>query len=97
LVKRGRGRFSGVCQFNFETLNKSIEEVIRSICKEEGVRDQELKTGGQRRKITRLRARIACYLSREMGVSMAEIARNVGVGTSAIAMVIRHEEANSKL
>jgi hypothetical protein len=78
--------------------NKSIEEVIRSICKEEGVRDQELKTGGaQRRKITRLRARIAYYLSREMGVPMAEIARNVGVGTSAIAMAIKNEEANSKL
>ena len=25
---------------------KSIEEVIRSMCKEEGVREQELKTGG---------------------------------------------------
>jgi DNA-binding MarR family transcriptional regulator len=63
------------------------------MCKEEGVREQEPKTGGQRRKITRLRARIAYYLSREMGVSMAEIARNVGVGTSAIAMAIKHEEA----
>jgi REP element-mobilizing transposase RayT len=74
----------------------SIEEVIKSMCKEEGVRDQELKTGGQRRKISRVRAKIAYYLSREMGISMAEIARNLGVGTSAIAMAIKNEESSNR-
>jgi len=74
----------------------SIEGVIRRMCKEEGVRDQELKVGGQRREISRIRARIAYYLSREMGISMAEIARNVGVGTSAIAMAIKKEESSNK-
>jgi predicted DNA-binding protein YlxM (UPF0122 family) len=29
-----------------------------------------------------------------MGMSMAEIARNVGVGTSAIAMAIKKEESS---
>jgi len=33
-------------------------------------------------------AEIACFLSREMGIPMAEIARRLGVGTSAIAMAI---------
>jgi putative transposase len=75
---------------------KSIEEVIRSMCKEEGVREQELKTGGQRRKISEVRARIAYYLSREVGISMAEIARNLGVGTSAIAMAIKKEESSNR-
>jgi len=30
-------------------------------------------------------------LSREMGIPMAEIGRNLGVGTSAIAMAIREK------
>ena len=67
----------------------SIEEVIRKMCNEEGVCEQELRTGGQRRKISEVRAKIAYWLNREMGLSMAEIARNLGVGTSAIAMAIK--------
>jgi len=74
----------------------SVEGVIRKICKEEGVREQELKAGGQRRKISEVRARIAYYLSREMGLPMAEIARNLGVGTSAIAMAIKKEESYNR-
>ena len=39
-----------------------------------------------------VRAKVAYRLNREMGISMAEIARHLGVGTSAIAMAIRKEE-----
>jgi predicted transcriptional regulator len=35
---------------------------------------------------------IAHYLSREMGVTMAEIARNLGVGTSAVAIALKQKE-----
>ena len=71
-----------------------IEEVIRRMCKEGGVREQEVKSGGQRRRIPEVRARIAYYLSGEMGICMAEIARNVGVGTSAVAMAIKKEDSS---
>ena len=71
----------------------SIDAVISRMCKEEGVREQEVKSGGQRRRISEARARIANYLSREMGMSMAEIARNLGVGTSAVAMAIKKDES----
>ena len=47
---------------------------------------------GQRRKVSEVWAKIAYSLSREMGISMAEFARNLGVGTSAIAIAIRKEE-----
>jgi putative transposase len=52
----------------------------------------ELVGGGQRRKVSEVRTKIAYYLNREMGISMAEIARNLGVSTSAIAMAIRRDE-----
>ena len=38
------------------------------------------------------RDKVAYGLNRGMGISMAEIARHLGVGTSAIAMAIRKKE-----
>jgi len=70
----------------------SVEGIIRKMCKEAGVREEELRGRGQRRRVSEARGEIALYLSREMGLSMAEIARNLGVGTSAIAMAIRKGE-----
>jgi putative transposase len=68
---------------------KPIEEIIQRMCRESGVSEKEVSSGSQRRRVSAARAEIACYLSREMGISMAEMARRLGVGTSAIAMAIR--------
>jgi len=70
--------------------------VIREMCDDEQVNEQELRHGGQRRKVSRLRARIAWRLSREWGISMAEIARQLGVSTSGIANAIRVIEGKAK-
>jgi putative transposase len=70
---------------------KPIEEIIRRMCRESGVSEKEVSSGSQRRRVSEARAEIACYLSREMGISMAEMARRLGVGTSAIAMAIRRK------
>ena len=42
--------------------------------------------------MSEVRAKIACHLTREMVLLQAEIARNLGLGTSAIAMAIRKKE-----
>jgi len=68
---------------------KPIEETIKRMCRESGVSEEELKHGNQRRRVSEVRGVIASYLSREMGITMAEIARRLGVGTSAIAMAIK--------
>ena len=68
--------------------DKTIDEVIKKMCKEE-----ELRRGGKRRDVTRARGKIAYYLSKEVGISMAEIARHVGVGSSAIGMIIARRES----
>ncbi len=70
---------------------KSIEEIIGEKCRGSGVSEVEVRSGSQRRRVSKVRAEIACYLSREMGISMAEIARRLGVGASAIAMAIRRK------
>ncbi|MFZ5995802.1 MAG: transposase [Thermodesulfobacteriota bacterium] len=69
-----------------------IDQFIKKICKEEGINERELSMGGRRRKVSRARARIAYQLSSELGIPAAEIARQLGVCTSAIAKAIENLE-----
>jgi putative transposase len=57
---------------------KKVKETIRSICEEEGARESELKGGSRRRKISRIRKRIACELIERYGIPMATVARETG-------------------
>ncbi|MBU1208125.1 MAG: hypothetical protein KKH04_14550 [Proteobacteria bacterium] len=66
--------------------------MIKKMCAEAGVKEEELGEGSQRRKVAELRKKLAYRMNREMGIPMAEIARHLGVGASAIAMAIRKEE-----
>ena len=73
-----------------------IRDVILKICQEEGVGEKELSLGGQARRVSSVRAKVAWELSREYGIAMAEIARHVGVCTSAIANALRKIEMENK-
>jgi len=76
--------------------NHIINQMIEEMCDQEGIDEQELRQGGQRRRVSEVRGRIAYRLSCEWGVSMAEIARNVGISTSGIANAIRAVEGRIK-
>jgi len=71
-----------------------VERGIKKMCAEAWVKEEELGEGSQRRKVAELRLKLAYKMNREMGIPMAEIARHLGVGASAIAiaMAIRKEE-----
>jgi putative transposase len=69
-----------------------IDQVIKAVCHNEGITEGELRNGGQRRRVSQARARISYRLNREIGVPMAEIARQVGVCTSAVAKAIQTME-----
>lgn len=73
-------------------LKTSIENAIKEICRKEGVAEQDMRMGVRTRKYSRVRAKISHYLSHEFGVSQAEIARQLGVCTSAIAKAIEKIE-----
>jgi len=72
---------------------RSIERVIKEMCKEAGVKEQEVCGGIRGRRISEERGRIAYCLNREIGLSMAETARRLGVGTSAIGMAIKRRDS----
>jgi hypothetical protein len=75
---------------------RSIDQVIKKMCKEEGIREEELRNGGQRRKVSQLRTRVSYHLSRELGIPMAEIARHVGVCASAVVKAIQEMESKNQ-
>jgi hypothetical protein len=69
-----------------------IERIVKEMCHKGGIREGELRLGGQTRKVSRIRAKVAWTLSREYGIGMAEIAQHLGVCTSAIAKAVRKME-----
>jgi len=73
-----------------------LTRVVGEYCAKEGIRESEIRQGGQRWKVAKARATIAFQLSRDWGISLAEIARNLGVSTSAIANAIQKVEADQK-
>jgi REP element-mobilizing transposase RayT len=75
---------------------RSIDQVIKRMCEGEGIREEELRNGGQRREVSRLRAKISSHLSHELGIPMAEIARHVGVCGSAVIKAIQKAESADK-
>jgi putative transposase len=73
-----------------------ITRVVGDYCAKEGIPEREIVQGGQRWKVAKARGMIALQLRREWGISLAEIARHLGVSTSAIANSIRKLEADQK-
>ncbi len=75
-------------------MKSCIDNTIREICEKEGVVEQELRMGVRTRKLSGVRAKIAYHLGHEFGISRAEIARQLGVCTSAIAKAIQNVEGD---
>jgi len=72
---------------------QSIEKIITRMCKESGVTENVAISATMRRRVSKLRAKIAWFLSREIGIPMAEIGRRLGVGASAVGMSIRRKSS----
>ena len=74
----------------------AVAKIIKERCREAEINEAELRSGSQRRAVSKLRRSLCFYLNRELGISMAEIARYVGVGTTGVAMAIKGMEAEGK-
>jgi REP-associated tyrosine transposase len=74
----------------------TVAKIIKERCREAEINEAELRSGSQRRAVSKLRRRLCFYLNRQLGISMAEIARHVGVGTTGVAMAIKGMEVDSR-
>lgn len=62
--------------------------MIKRICKEEGIKEAEIKGGSRRRQASGIRKRITKELIEKYGIPMATIARETGVTTAAISKML---------
>jgi REP element-mobilizing transposase RayT len=79
-------------QLKVRRTDKTITDIIEEECKKGRTSGNELRGGSRRRKVSAVRARIAKRGVDELGLSMAEIARHVGVTTSSIAKAVARME-----
>ncbi len=80
-----------------DALRQKAEEMIRKVCKRERVNEAELKSGGRRGSISKVRSNLALELTAEYGVPLAEVGRLLGVSTSAVSKILsRRQKQNSR-
>jgi hypothetical protein len=79
-------------QLKLRRNDKALPKIIEEECRKGRSSANELKGGSRRRKVSTVRARIAKRGVEELGLSMAEIARAVGVTTSSIAKAVARLE-----
>jgi hypothetical protein len=72
-------------QFPLAERMEMAEKTLAAECKTAGVREGALRAGGRRRNMSRLRWNLARKFVDELGLSLAESGRLLGVSTSAIA------------
>ncbi len=71
-------------QLKLKQSGRPITDIIREECRKGRVSPEELKQGSRRRQACKTRIIIAYRSRHELGMSGAEIARHLGVGTSSI-------------
>ncbi|MDA8099615.1 MAG: transposase [Nitrospiraceae bacterium] len=82
-----------VRQLKHQRSKKTLQKIVEEECAKSGIVRTELQGGGRRRVVSRIRAIIALRARTELGLSAAAVAREVGVGTSAITKAMAAAEA----
>jgi len=83
-------------QLKLRWSGKTIGDIIKDECRKRQVSQLELQGGSRRRRVSRTRAQIAYRCIEELGLTTAEIARNLGVNTSSITRAIARVEKQRK-
>jgi hypothetical protein len=72
-------------QYAVKERGRKVERLIAEACKKRKVSLTELRSGSRRGAIPAIRAEVSRKLVENYGIPIAEIARQVGVSTSAIS------------
>jgi hypothetical protein len=75
-------------QLRGNRIRENLVEFIDQVCEKKGINPKELRMGSRRGCISQVRLQIAYQLVRDYGIPLAEVARQLGVSTSAISKAI---------
>jgi len=79
-------------QLKLRSAGNDLGKIVGEECKKGRISSNELRAGSRRRKVSAVRTEIAKRGLHELGLSMADIARQVGVTTSSIARAVARLE-----
>jgi REP element-mobilizing transposase RayT len=71
---------------------REAQAIIRRRCQRERIGVEELRLGSRRRRVVALRSQLAIHLVTQLGLSLADAARRLGVSTSGIAKTLARAE-----
>jgi REP element-mobilizing transposase RayT len=72
-------------------LARRVRRTIEEVCGKAGISREVLLSGSRRRRVSAVRGELARILVDEVGISMAECARQIGVTTSGVAQAFRRQ------
>jgi putative transposase len=75
-------------QFKAKRFGRTITDIIAETAEQLRISEQALRSGNRRRKVSEARLLVAVKCSEELGMTAADIARCLGVTTSAIVKVL---------
>ncbi|MBW1671549.1 MAG: hypothetical protein JRJ40_09150, partial [Deltaproteobacteria bacterium] len=75
-------------QLRGNRIRENMVEFIDKVCEKKGINPKELRMGSRRGCISQVRLEIAYQLVQDYGIPLAEVARQLGVSTSAISKAI---------
>jgi len=82
--------------FSHTERSKRAETILKEECQKGKIELGELRMGSRRGEIPRVRSEIAQQLVKTFGMSLAEVARLLGVSTSAISKILQRSPQRSK-
>jgi len=82
-------------QLKIRRSGRSVLDIISELSNESGISQVALRHGSRKRKVSRVRAEIARRCAEELGMTAADIARYLGVSTSAIIRAIARVNPNN--
>ena len=84
------------CRYSSVERRKRVETILNEECQKGNIELKELQMGSRRGRIPQVRSTIAQQLVRKLGMSLAEVARLLGVSTSAISRIMERSSEEKK-
>ena len=75
---------------------KKVETILKQECQKGNIELEELRMGSRRGEIPQVRSTIAQQLVKTFGMSLAEVARLLGVSTSAISRIMQRSSQKNR-
>ena len=70
----------------------AARDIIRSDCRDHHVSTKLLRSGNRRQAVSNLRKQLTLKLVNELGLSLAETGRQLGLTTSGVAQILRRNQ-----